>query len=600
MAFQDIFEKITICKNENSISVQKISVIIQSVLEAISSNMYPVFLFCAKSGQILIYKYEKYLNSYQDSVREVEGNRHEGLYTYIEKKNTTVTGKNLFQCSNESYILHSQVCNSKIDCPNGGEDEKFCICYNDQHLIKNPFCNVVLFNYKQKVCSPLYFITAEGFCNQFDGTSLVEIQSKSASKNRNGLSLHKFTESKFITIYKNNFVCNDGTTLDQSLINDLVADCGPDGKDESMLQSILVNRTSYSCTYKYEIPCRQDHSRCFNLHDVCMFEINRFYHITPCRNGGHLQNCKSTVCNMRFKCKLSYCIPWNYVCNGRWECPNGEDEIWYDVCGNKQVCTNMYKCKNTKQICIHLGSVCNNKEECPLEDDEHFCDLKNSKCLLGCHCLVFGLFCNGSVLSTKDRDFIYLSVFIINCRILYFNTLVNSIKQYALIVRMPNNYITNIIQFCTIRKILLLDLVNNFLTRLLKNCFSSFHMLRSLGVNNNSIKFIESGALQNIPYLKFLNLSNNPLYNLPQHILKQSINFKSLMLYGFYIFNIDISAFNENNVKVIQSSDYYICCISPTNTICTPHKPWYISCSDILPKYRIKVLFRITSILILV
>ena len=35
---------------------------------------------------------------------------------------------------------------------------------------------------------------------------------------------------------------------------------------------------------------------------------------------------KRAVCNMRFKCELAYCIPWNYVCNGRWDCPNGEDE----------------------------------------------------------------------------------------------------------------------------------------------------------------------------------------------------------------------------------------------------------------------------------
>ena len=108
------------------------------------------------------------------------------------------------------------------------------------------------------------------------------------------------------------------------------------------------------------------------------------------------------------------------MCNGRWDCPNGEDEISCDIVGKKQVCTNMYKCKNTKQICIHLGSVCNNKDECPLGDDELFCDLKDSECLLGCHCLLFGLFCNESVLSTKNRDFLYLSVYIINCRISLF------------------------------------------------------------------------------------------------------------------------------------------------------------------------------------
>ena len=398
----------------------------------------------------------------------------------------------------------------------------------------------------------------------------------------------------------NNFICNDGTILDFSLIDDLEADCGPEGEDEPMLLSILVNSTSYSCTKKYEFPCRQDHSKCYSLHDICMYEINRFLHMTPCRNGAHLQSCKGAVCSMRFKCKLDYCIPWDYVCNGRWDCPNGEDEILYDLCGNKKVCTNMYKCKGTKQICIHLGSFCNDKEECPLGDDEHYCDLKDSKCLPGCHCLLFGLFCTETELSTKYNELSYLSVHITNSTIHYFNKFVDSMKQYTMIVRMPNNYIKDMSQFCLLRHILLLDLGHNCLSRLLENCFSSSHLLRSLSVDSNCIEFIENGALQNILTLKFLNISNNPLYNLPQNILRQANNLKSLMLYELYLIDIDINAFNEHNVKVILTRDYYVCCISPTNAICTAAKPWYISCSDILPGHNIKILFKTVSVLIFV
>ena len=119
-----------------------------------------------------------------------------------------------------------------------------------------------------------------------------------------------------------------------------------------------------------------------------------------------------------------------------------------------------------------------------------------------------------------------------------------------------------------------------------------------MSFNDNYIEFIESGALQNIVTLNFLNISNNPLYNLPSNILKQSGNFKLLMVDGFQLIDIDNNAFNEHNVKVTLTSDYYLCCISPTNAICTASKPWYISCSDILPKYSIKLLFETTSILI--
>ena len=154
------------------------------------------------------------------------------------------------------------------------------------------------------MCSPLYFITAQGSCHQFYRFYFYKTKSKSERKKYNGSLSQKFTEREFT--YKDNktFICNDGTLVDQSLVDDLEADCGPDGEDEPMLLSILFNRKSYSCPNKYELPCRQHHSNCYSLQDICMYELNRFNHITPCRNGRHLQKCKSAACNMRFKCKL--------------------------------------------------------------------------------------------------------------------------------------------------------------------------------------------------------------------------------------------------------------------------------------------------------
>ena len=72
------------------------------------------------------------------------------------------------------------------------------------------------------------------------------------------------------------------------------------------------------------------------------------------------------------------------------------------------------------------------------------------------------------------------------------------------------------------------------------------------------------------------------------------------MLYGFYLINIDIKGFDGYYVKVILTSDYYLCCIAPRSTIFTAHKPWYISCSDILPKNYIKIIFKTASILIFI
>ena len=113
------------CVNQNAISVPEITVIIQSILDAVTLIKYPMFLFCSKSQQILLFKYERYLSTYrQQSVTEVGVNRQEGFYTFIENKNTTFTDRILFHCNNETYILQSQVCNGKIDCHYGGKMRK--------------------------------------------------------------------------------------------------------------------------------------------------------------------------------------------------------------------------------------------------------------------------------------------------------------------------------------------------------------------------------------------------------------------------------------------------------------------------------------------
>ena len=71
------------------------------------------------------------------------------------------------------------------------------------------------------------------------------------------------------------------------------------------------------------------------------------------------------------------------------------------------------------------------------------------------------------------------------------------------------------------------------------------------------------------------------------------------MLHEVYLIDIDINAFNDQIIKVILTNNYYICCIAPTNVICAASKPWYISCSDILPKYSYKILFKTVIIIIL-
>ena len=128
------------CRNEHFISVKKLAAILQSILDAVSySEDYPVFLFISSSDQLSMYTYERYLNTYYQKVTQIKAIQSEGFYICIKSKNTTFAGGHLFQCNISHYILHSQICNGKIDCIHTEEDEKFVHVINTGISVKKYF-----------------------------------------------------------------------------------------------------------------------------------------------------------------------------------------------------------------------------------------------------------------------------------------------------------------------------------------------------------------------------------------------------------------------------------------------------------------------------
>ena len=155
-----------------------------------------------------------------------------------------------------------------------------------------------------------------------------------------------------------------------------------------------------------------------------------------------------------------------------------------------------------------------------------------------------------------------------------------------------SNYLHAIYKsFVPIRKFLLLDLGFNSLGQIQKNCFASLWLLQTLIVNDNQINFIETGSFYNLTNLKLINLSNNPLIKQSQSIFKTSVQLKLFYVTNVNFMDIDIHAIQELSVKVIITTDYHLCCISSKDSVCPTHKPWYISCSHILPKENMKNLY---------
>ena len=62
---------------------------------------------------------------------------------------------------------------------------------------------------------------------------------------------------------------------------------------------------------------------------------------------------------------------------------------------------------------------------------------------------------------------------------------------------------------------------------------------------------------------------------------------------------INVKALHESHINIIITNIYHLCFISSDKTLCCAHKPWFISCSDILPKLSMKVIYISVSILVI-
>lgn len=556
------------------------------LLETVSSSFPPILLMHdVKSSLVYKLTYRTHLkkNIFKQSVISVS--EAEGFFTCQASKSKLQMGTNLFHCHSGAYISSVHLCDGIIDCPNDKSDEQFCICSNKFLKSSKGFlCKQTMGKSNESSCSPLYFVTHVKSCYKYLDISLIE--------NTNNMSRNSTDR----VLYE----CYNGIKLDYFLVNDLYADCGPEGEDEPLLLSMLTNYTFTTCDFKHQIPCKLGHSKCYEVKDICNYQLDMFKHLAPCRNGAHLDSCKHFDCNATFKCQGSYCIPWSYVCDGIWDCPSGEDEVYDSICGTSIICANMYKCRKTTRKCFHLSNVCDGKKDCVWGDDEYLCSLSGTMCPKTCSCLALAMKCSFSSVIQFESIFPHLLLYIHNCVLPDLKILLSKFPQ-ILYLRLTGNGITSICNTLFGSHLTFLDLGFNLISALKKYCLTSLNPVKVLLLDYNHITNIESETFTNLSNLKVLSLSNNPLLNFPKHLIKGLTKaFSVLAIRNLSLVNIDRNAFDDLSVKVIKATDYQICCISHTKSECTDDKPWYISCSDLLPTKTMKVFFIFVSILLFV
>ena len=300
------------------------------IFAAVSSiNQFPLLIF-QNNLQLQILKVHKLFGRLRFTQTLVESNTVSGNYICTLNKHKIHIGINIFYCRLGGYILQAYTCDGINDCPNDSSDENMCTC-DEEHYSKNSNNTCMKMQRRHNIthCTHNYFMDITGSCKKYV-FNMVTINNKSHMRENKKMKM---------------FLCNNGQTLSITLVNDLISDCGPDSEDEPILLAIKARNQTFHCK-PWEFPCMEGHKKFFNFTDICHYQLNEENHLIPCRNGGHLENCRKFECNVMFKCPDYYCVAWTYVCDGKWDCPYGEDEFNNEVCIGKSVCDKMFKCRN--------------------------------------------------------------------------------------------------------------------------------------------------------------------------------------------------------------------------------------------------------------
>ncbi len=233
-----------------------------SLLSVVSHNFSLVIIPGNKSSSRMIVV-ERMLNLYLVHASNIN-HTHENLSTdnlliKWESARSFLHHKNIFLCHFGGYISVAHVCDDSSDCPRDDSDETNCVCKNFTKK-NSQLCKTMLeSNSTAAKCGPLFYQTFTGKCVPYK-TKTIKIQTEPCDNNKSLL-----LGNNHLKIWEQH----------------------SNGK---LLPGMLA-------------------ASCFQMWQICIFELNRQGELSPCKNGGHMQNCTNFVCHKHFKCPEAYCIP---------------------------------------------------------------------------------------------------------------------------------------------------------------------------------------------------------------------------------------------------------------------------------------------------
>ena len=450
--------------------------------------------------------------------------------------NNKTCSPGMFRCEDQTCIMDLYRCNGDLDCPDYS-DEEACehLCSVDGIFPNVDFCRDECQS-PHCICDLLYFQCQDGGCidsrNICDGKS--DCTDCSDEKNcvpTNNQDIHPSTPET----YK----CKDGFEISRHLVDDLMADC-KDFSDEckvSEIKDILdyggVNINN-KCRTVSSLHCHPDYPACFEIDELCIYDLDSEGNLKSCRHGYHLEFCEDHACEGYFKCPNSYCLPVHRICDWVADCKNGEDEL---DCNVNLTCPGLLKCRSG--WCVHPQQICDGQVHCGKSaEDESICT--QPLCPENCTCISASVSCSDvgihDIPTTLNHRYFIKILLLINTLIkLYNDSFVgfDSLKHLNLSRNQMKGFYQNQTGcFAMLINLSILDLSHNQLSAIPPMIFAGLKYLLQLDLRHNSIKHIDSMGYLGLESLLHIDLSSQGLETIDKSTFIGKNIIASLNLYN--------------------------------------------------------------------
>ncbi len=457
-----------------------------------------------------------------------------------------------FICSDKTLIPAAAQCDGYNNCPHA-EDEQNCdyVC-----TLQSSDCFINCLQ-SHCACQEFYYQCMNGGCIPF----------------------HKFCDDQIN--------CKHGDD-EYNCIEEIVKHSTNDSTSLQYVNPGTVN-TGYCSGGVEFIPCKSD-GKCVHVRALCHYDsLNDV--LSYCTDGSHLHHyCADVVCNQGFKCYQSYCIPTRKLCDGVMDCPSGDDE---DKCVN-MTCPGHLRCYNTS-YCVPPWEICDGIEHCPGRDDEYFCQQCPQECT-----------CRGNMISCSNvQPKSHITILLNSPAVLILH---NSTSVFYNIVKLYSDKLTAVYQlvirggskssiwkndigsFEKFLRLRFLEIINLDVNRL-PSYFLQCTFLLKLNLSSNMINIINQNAFYYLDNLKVLVLSLNRIDRLEWHFSKDLKSLEYLDLSDNPLFDIFPAVFIHNhNLLTLRSDWYIVCCVAIQVDDCQPQEQFVSSCSQLFSSTIQKVL----------